>query len=122
VRVALTASPLTTTLCCGNSVSPPKPSPPPPKDHWTTERRDHPTTQNSHLVALSAAGVSVWLDDLSRDRLPTGNLRELIDATNFVFTTSLYERFQSRRLGEFTDKILSAMRREFGGHAEKSAT
>jgi 6-phosphogluconate dehydrogenase len=37
-----------------------------------------------------------------------------------VITTSLYERFQSRQLGEFTDKILSAMRSEFGGHAEKS--
>jgi 6-phosphogluconate dehydrogenase len=36
-----------------------------------------------------------------------------------VITTSLYERFQSRRLGEFADKILSAMRSEFGGHAEK---
>ena len=36
-----------------------------------------------------------------------------------VITTSLFERFESRRLGEFTDKILSAMRTEFGGHAEK---
>jgi 6-phosphogluconate dehydrogenase len=36
-----------------------------------------------------------------------------------VITTSLYERFQSRQLGEFADKILSAMRSEFGGHAEK---
>jgi len=36
-----------------------------------------------------------------------------------VITTSLYERFESRRAGEFTDKILSAMRSEFGGHAEK---
>ncbi len=32
---------------------------------------------------------------------------------------ALYERFESRGLGEFTDKILSAMRSEFGGHAEK---
>jgi 6-phosphogluconate dehydrogenase len=38
-----------------------------------------------------------------------------------VITTSLFERFQSRQLGEFTDKILSAMRSEFGGHAEKSS-
>jgi 6-phosphogluconate dehydrogenase len=38
-----------------------------------------------------------------------------------VITTSLYERFESRRAGEFTDKILSAMRSEFGGHAEKKA-
>jgi 6-phosphogluconate dehydrogenase len=39
-----------------------------------------------------------------------------------VITTSLYERFQSRRLGEFTDKVLSAMRSEFGGHAETKAS
>ncbi len=37
-----------------------------------------------------------------------------------VITASLYERFESRGLGEFTAKILSAMRSEFGGHAEKS--
>ena len=36
-----------------------------------------------------------------------------------VIATSLFERFESRGLGEFTDKILSAMRSEFGGHAEK---
>jgi 6-phosphogluconate dehydrogenase len=36
-----------------------------------------------------------------------------------VITGSLYERFESRGLGEFADKILSAMRSEFGGHAEK---
>ncbi len=36
-----------------------------------------------------------------------------------VITASLFERFESRGLGEFTDKVLSAMRSEFGGHAEK---
>jgi 6-phosphogluconate dehydrogenase len=36
-----------------------------------------------------------------------------------VITMALVERFESRRLGEFTDKLLSAMRSEFGGHAEK---
>jgi 6-phosphogluconate dehydrogenase len=36
-----------------------------------------------------------------------------------VITTSLYERFESRGLGEFTGQILSAMRSEFGGHDEK---
>jgi 6-phosphogluconate dehydrogenase len=36
-----------------------------------------------------------------------------------VITAALYERFESRGLGDFTDKILSAMRSEFGGHAEK---
>ncbi len=37
-----------------------------------------------------------------------------------VITAALIERFESRGLGEFTDKILSAMRSEFGGHAEKA--
>jgi 6-phosphogluconate dehydrogenase len=36
-----------------------------------------------------------------------------------VITAALIERFESRGLGQFTDKILSAMRSEFGGHAEK---
>jgi 6-phosphogluconate dehydrogenase len=36
-----------------------------------------------------------------------------------VITASLFQRFESRGLGEFTDKLLSAMRSEFGGHAEK---
>jgi len=38
-----------------------------------------------------------------------------------VITASLYERFESRGLGNFTDRVLSAMRSEFGGHAEKKA-
>jgi 6-phosphogluconate dehydrogenase len=36
-----------------------------------------------------------------------------------VIAASLYERFESRDLGAFTGQILSAMRSEFGGHAEK---
>jgi 6-phosphogluconate dehydrogenase len=36
-----------------------------------------------------------------------------------VISASLYQRFESRDNGAFTGKILSAMRSEFGGHAEK---
>jgi 6-phosphogluconate dehydrogenase len=36
-----------------------------------------------------------------------------------VLTAALYERFSSRGEGDFADKILSAMRKEFGGHDEK---
>jgi 6-phosphogluconate dehydrogenase len=36
-----------------------------------------------------------------------------------VITASLYDRFESRAHGEFSHKILSALRGEFGGHAEK---
>ena len=38
-----------------------------------------------------------------------------------VLTTALYERFSSRGEAGFSDKLLSAMRFEFGGHLEKSA-
>ncbi|MBO0866246.1 MAG: decarboxylating 6-phosphogluconate dehydrogenase [Mycobacterium sp.] len=36
-----------------------------------------------------------------------------------VLTSALYSRFASRRLDEFADKALSAMRKQFGGHQEK---
>ena len=36
-----------------------------------------------------------------------------------VIGTALNERFESRDRGQFTDKLLSAMRGQFGGHAEK---
>ncbi|HEY5317955.1 MAG TPA: decarboxylating 6-phosphogluconate dehydrogenase [Solirubrobacteraceae bacterium] len=38
-----------------------------------------------------------------------------------VITAALLERFESRGNGQFSDKILSAMRAEFGGHAEQKA-
>jgi transaldolase len=51
-------------------------------------------TQNANLAALSAAGVSVWLDDLSRDRLQSGNLKELIDTKSVVGVTTNPSIFQ----------------------------
>jgi 6-phosphogluconate dehydrogenase len=36
-----------------------------------------------------------------------------------VLTTALYERFYSRGLDDFGDRVLSAMRKQFGGHEEK---
>jgi len=38
-----------------------------------------------------------------------------------VITASLFERFESRGLGNFTDRVMSAMRNEFGGHDEKKS-
>ena len=38
-----------------------------------------------------------------------------------VITASLIERFESRGLGQFSGKVQSAMRSEFGGHDEKKA-
>ena len=36
-----------------------------------------------------------------------------------VLSTALYSRFSSRGKAQFSDKLLSAMRFEFGGHVEK---
>jgi transaldolase len=52
-------------------------------------------TQNPNLAALSAEGVSVWLDDLSRERLQTGNLQNLIDTRSIVGVTTNPSIFQA---------------------------
>lgn len=41
-----------------------------------------------HLKDLSAAGVSIWLDDLSRSRIESGNLAELIRDKQVVGVTT----------------------------------
>jgi 6-phosphogluconate dehydrogenase len=43
------------------------------------------------------------------------------DVPTPVITASLYERLRSRGNGEFADRVLAALRNEFGGHAVKSA-
>lgn len=46
------------------------------------------TDTTSPLAQLSAAGVSVWLDDLSRERIVSGGLQELIDERHVVGVTT----------------------------------
>ncbi|MBM7510415.1 transaldolase [Nocardioides salarius] len=43
---------------------------------------------SDHLKDLSDAGVSIWLDDLSRERIETGNLAELVAAKHVVGVTT----------------------------------
>ncbi|MBM6620822.1 transaldolase [Micrococcaceae bacterium RIT802] len=43
---------------------------------------------NPNTQALSDAGVSIWLDDLSRSRLTSGSLKELIGGMNVVGVTT----------------------------------
>ena len=45
-------------------------------------------TETTPLAQLSAAGVSIWLDDLSRERIASGGLQHLIDDRNLVGVTS----------------------------------
>ncbi|MGV9824892.1 MULTISPECIES: transaldolase [unclassified Gordonia (in: high G+C Gram-positive bacteria)] len=52
-------------------------------------------TQNEKLAELSAAGVSVWLDDLSRDLIGSGQLNDLIDTRSVVGVTTNPSIFQA---------------------------
>ncbi|MGK5114491.1 MULTISPECIES: transaldolase [unclassified Geodermatophilus] len=44
--------------------------------------------QNEKLADLSSAGVAIWLDDLSRDRIRSGNLQSLVDEYSIVGVTT----------------------------------
>ncbi len=44
--------------------------------------------QNAQLAELSEAGVAVWLDDLSRDRIRSGNLQSMVDEYSVVGVTT----------------------------------
>jgi 6-phosphogluconate dehydrogenase len=86
--------------------------------------------------------VASWLLDLTADALAksprlesfggrvsdsgegrwTVNAAVDLGAPAHVLTAALYDRFSSRGESRFADQLLSAMRAEFGGHAEKAAT
>jgi 6-phosphogluconate dehydrogenase len=83
----------------------------------------------SWLIDLTADAFarSPDLDDFAGHVSDSGEGRWTVEAAidtgvpASVITAALYERFESRGNGDFTDKILSAMRSEFGGHAEKKS-
>jgi transaldolase len=51
-------------------------------------------SDNAAIKALADNGVSVWLDDLSRQRIQSGNLQELIDTKGVVGVTTNPSIFQ----------------------------
>ncbi|GAA1453968.1 transaldolase [Nesterenkonia lacusekhoensis] len=52
-------------------------------------------TANPNTQALSDVGVSIWLDDLSRERLNSGSLAQLIETHNVVGVTTNPTIFES---------------------------
>lgn len=52
-------------------------------------------TKPAPIEDLAREGVSVWLDDLSRERLRSGNLQELIDTKGIVGVTTNPSIFQA---------------------------
>jgi len=54
----------------------------------TSQPQDNPSQPNDILAALAAAGVAIWLDDISRERLTTGNLATLVRDMHVAGVTS----------------------------------
>ncbi|HNQ05710.1 MAG TPA: transaldolase [Tetrasphaera sp.] len=52
-------------------------------------------SDNANLKALTDAGVSVWLDDLSRERLTSGNLKDVMEHSGVVGVTTNPSIFQA---------------------------
>jgi 6-phosphogluconate dehydrogenase len=118
-----------------------------PADAETTPLRDPEHYQydldlpNISEVWRRGSVIASWLLDLSAAALlkdpelsqfagrvsDSGEGRWIIKAAidegvpAHVLSSALYERFSSRGEAEFADKLLSAMRTEFGGHVEKPA-
>ena len=59
------------------------------------EQEEVTTMTNPNTQALSDAGVSIWLDDLSRELIETGKIAELIKERNVVGLTSNPSIFQA---------------------------
>lgn len=48
------------------------------------------------LQKLAESGVSIWFDDLSRDRLVTGNLAALVESSGVVGVTDVADHGERR--------------------------
>jgi 6-phosphogluconate dehydrogenase len=89
----------------------------------------HGSVISSWLVDLTASALarSPELSEFSGRVSDSGEGRWTVEAAieesvpTPVISAALWQRVESRTLGEFTGKILSAMRAEFGGHVEKSS-
>ena len=87
----------------------------------------HGSVVSSWLMDLTAAALarSPELSDFSGRVSDSGEGRWTVEAAIDesvpapVISAALWQRYESRTRGEFTAKVLSAMRAEFGGHVEK---
>ncbi len=79
-------------------------------DLTATELLKEPSL-TSYAGRVSDSGEGRWTIKAALD--------EAVPAS--VLSVALYERFSSRGNADFADRVLSAMRHEFGGHVEKAA-
>ncbi|WP_110650236.1 phosphogluconate dehydrogenase (NAD(+)-dependent, decarboxylating) [Salinicola peritrichatus] len=95
--------------------------------HQVAEIWRHGSVVRSWLLDLTAnaldknpslAGIAPFVSDSGEGRWTVAEAIEL-DVSAPVITLSLLERLRSREKDSYGDKLLSAMRNEFGGHAIK---
>jgi len=93
--------------------------------HQVAEIWRHGSVVRSWLLDLTAdalqknpamAGISPWVDDSGEGRWTVQEAIDL-DVPAPVITLSLISRLRSRDDDSYADKLLAAMRNEFGGHA-----
>ncbi|NNM60704.1 MAG: decarboxylating 6-phosphogluconate dehydrogenase [Steroidobacteraceae bacterium] len=96
--------------------------------HQIAEIWRHGSVVRSWLLDLSASalktnphldGIAPYVADSGEGRWTVAEAIEL-GVPAFVITQSLLERLRSREADSFGDKLLAAMRNQFGGHAIKS--
>ena len=75
-------------------------------------------TANALATNPGMDGIAPWVADSGEGRWTVAEAIDL-DVPAPVITASLIERLRSRDSESFADKLLSAMRNEFGGHAIK---
>jgi len=82
---------------------------------WLLELAEAAFTKDPDLTGLGA-----YVEDSGEGRW---TVREAVDlgVSAPVITMSLMERFRSREKNSFSDRVLAALRREFGGHAVSDA-
>jgi 6-phosphogluconate dehydrogenase len=82
---------------------------------WLLDLAAHSFSQSPQLAEfegrVSDSGEGRWTSLAAID----------VGAPTPILTTALYERFTSRGEADLADRVLSAMRKEFGGHDEKTA-
>src|SRR6478735_9259286 len=80
---------------------------------------DTTATTETPTAALSAAGVSIWLDDLSRERINSGSLQALIAEKNVVGVTTNPTIFASAlSKGEAYDEQVKELKAKGGDVAD----
>lgn len=81
---------------------------------WLLDLSADVLAQNTNLD-----GIAPYVEDSGEGRWTVSEAIEL-DVPAPVITLSLLERLRSRETNSFTDRLLAAMRNEFGGHAVKA--